>query len=334
MADARQTMIEELHALNCQKKQAGSSLMIQCPFHDDIGPSCGVNLSTDNGMPLGMFNCFGCPAKGHWNMLAEKLGLSKFKDWELGFTGNGSTREEKRRQPEATMKTTNQVERMYKVLKTKEIIEWPLDQNWRGYDGKILRKLGALMFSEREEVMLFFPIYVNKKFVGGVKAHMEKPQKGLSYINTNGTWVKSNGLLGYDYVKQVCMKAEKNGKAFTSLVLVEGPRDVTRLLLNKIPALSILGIENFSLKKLMKVLAITGNLKTLYVMPDNDNAGKEMYKKIKEIAQPYIRVRCLKLPRERDKNKKLIKMDPDNAPQYIIDEVKSLIDSERVRRAA
>lgn len=329
--DARQTIIEELHSLPIAKKQAGSSLMIQCPFHDDRGPSCGVNLAVDNGIPLGFFHCFGCPAKGPWNKLAKQLGLSQFKDWQLGFTGNGSTREEKRRAPEATMKSTDQKDRLYKTIKTKEVIEWPESQEWRGYGGKLLRKLGALMFSEREEIMLFFPIYVNKKFVGGVKAHMEKQEKRLSYINTPGSWVLNNGLLGYDYVKSIISKRvteKKKGKRYTSIVLVEGPRDVLRLLLNKIPALAILGIENFNVKKLIKILSINPNTRTIYVMPDNDKAGTEMYKKIKEIAEPYVQVRRLKLPRDLDSKGKVIKMDPDNAPQEIIDNVRELIDSE------
>lgn len=329
MTDARQIIMEELHGLHIAKKQAGSTLMIQCPFHDDNGPSCGVNLATDNGIPLGFFHCFGCPEKGPWNKLADKLGLTQFKDWQLGFSGNGSTREDRRRAPEATMKSTDQKDRLYKTLKTKEVIDWPDSQEWRGYGGTLLKKLGAMMFSEREEIMLFFPIYVNKKFVGGVKAHMEKQEKRLSYINTAGTWVLNSGLLGYDYVKEVMSKRVKNKKKkYTSLALVEGPRDVLRLLLNRIPALAILGIENFNVKKLIKILSLSPHIKRIYVMPDNDDAGTEMYRKIKEIAAPYVEVRRLKLPREKDKKGKLIKMDPDNAPQDIIDSVRELIDSE------
>jgi len=340
--DARQIISEELNNSPGPKKMAGSSLLIQCPFHDENTPSCGVNLNQDSGIPLGWFHCFGCGAKGPWNRLAKQMGLTQFKKWQLDFKGNGATREEKRRTPEASMKSTNQLERMYKTLKTKELIEWPTRMDWRGYDGTLLRKLGALMFSEevwnkqeraREaEVMLFFPIYVNEKFVGGVKAFMEKQKDGLSYLNTPGSWVRTSGLLGYDYIRKVIANVrEKKKRQYTSLVLVEGPRDVARLLLNRVPAMAILGIENFSEKKLMKILAVNSNIKRLYVMSDNDKAGKRMYKIIKEMAANYIPVKRLKLPEEYDKKGKLIKMDPDDAPQELIDTVRELIESEMVK---
>lgn len=325
--DPQEIVMDAIHSLNSQKKNTSSGIMIVCPFHEDNTPSCGINLSRDNDVPFGFFHCLGCGEKGGWNKLADKLELPRLKDWELGFSGNGSTRTEKRRVPADVLYSIDQTERMYKSIGTKEIIPWPENKDWRGFDGTILRKLSAYMFSDREEIGLLFPIIVNGKYLGGVKAKMEKPEKGLSYVNTAGKWVSTHGLLGFDYVKNVVRKMRKKDRCFTSIVLVEGPRDVIRLLLNRIPALAILGIENFTLEKLMKILSLY-SLKTIYVMPDNDAAGTKMYKKIKELARGYVDVRLIKLPREYDKNGKLIKLDPNEADQDIVDEVKDLIYSE------
>lgn len=328
--DPHDSVLEAIQDIAGDKKDTGSGIMIVCPFHDDNTPSCGINMSRDGGVPFGYFHCLGCGEKGGWNKLAEKLGLPILKEWELKFAGNGSTRTQRRRIPSDVLYSIDQKDRMFKSINTKEVIPWSEDKDWRGFDGKILRKLEAYMFSDKEEMGLLFPIYVNGKYIGGVKAKMEKPKKGLSYVNTSGKWVRTHGLLGFDYVKKVVksMKAKK-GKCFSSIVLVEGPRDAIRLLLNRIPALAILGIENFTQEKLMKVLSLYG-IKTVYVMPDNDKAGTKMYKKIKELAKGYVKVKHIKLPRELNAKGEIIKLDPNEAPQDIIDEVKELIYSEIV----
>lgn len=328
MSDARQIIFEEISTkITGPKKLSGDSYMIQCPYHDDNSPSGGINLAVDVPVPLGFYHCFGCGAKRGWNDLAETLGLHKFKDWEIGFKGNGSKRSERRKNKVITYETTD--EELKRSLRTMEMIPWPIYQSWRGYEGKIIKKLGGLFYNDplTDEVMLFFPISVNKRFKGGVRAYLEKQVNGLSYLTTKGNWVKDCGILGYEYVKKVL---RKNG--YTAIVIVEGPRDMLRLIANNIPAVAILGIENFTEKKLMRILGMSSKLTTLYVMPDNDKAGKKMYNKIKELAEDYAEVKHLKLPREKDEEGNLIKMDPDDAPQDIIDSVRGILNKHRKKR--
>lgn len=323
--DARQIIFEELSSAPVRKKLAGDSYMIQCPFHDDNTPSCGVNLTVDTDVPLGYFHCLGCGTKGHWNKLAEKLDLKQIKGWQLGFSGNGLRRS---RRKEKVLKYESEDEQTRRALRTLEMIDWPASRPWRGYEGSLIRKIGGKFYNDHmtDETMLFFPIRVKGKLQGGVRAYLEKQTNGLSYLTTRGQWVKSYGLLGHEYVKRVVRK-----RGYTAVVVVEGPRDLLRLLHNRIPAVAILGVENFSRKKMMRILAMSSKIDTLYVMPDNDKAGTRMYRLIKAIAEEdnLVKVKRLKLPQDKDKKGRLVKMDPDDAPQEIIDNVKNMIENHR-----
>ena len=324
MSDARQIIFEEITSkIPGNKKLSGDSYMIQCPYHDDRSPSGGINLAVDSGVPLGFFHCFGCGAKAHWNSLAKKMDLHQFKDWELGFSGNGSKRENKKR---TVVTYESRSQELKRSLNTMETIQWPIHMSWRGYPGKLLRKLGGLFYNDplTDEVMLFFPVSVNGRYKGGVRAYLEKQVHGASYLTTKGQWVKDVGLLGYEYVKRIVRK-----KGYRSIVLVEGPRDMLRLVNNSIPCLAILGSENFTEKKLLRILAMSTKLETIYVMPDNDKAGTQMFKRIKAACEGYIQVKHLRLPREKDEEGKLIKMDPDDCPIEIIQEVKAMVEKER-----
>lgn len=315
---------------------AGSSVMIVCPFHADNTPSLGVNLY-DEDIPTGFFNCLGCGTKGPWNVLAKELNMTQYKDWELGFRGasDGKGIERSKR----AIQTED--EKIEQAIKTKATVQWPHFMEWRGYSGTLIQKLGGLMYNQHmrdnakdDGVLLFFPIYVNGKLEGGVSAYKEKRKDGASYKNVPGKWAKTFGLLGYDYVRSIVKAKHKAGQKVTRIALVEGPRDVLRLLDNKILSLAVLGVNTFTVKKLRRILNVSEYLEEIFVIGDNDAAGQEFYKTVKRLAAEdgyMVKVRCLSLPREKDKNGKLIKMDPDNAPQHIIDEIKDVLTLPRCR---
>lgn len=324
MSDARQIIFEEIvNKVGGSKKLAGDTYMICCPYHNDRSPSGGINLAVESNIPLGYYHCFGCGIKRPWNALAETLGLHQFKGWELSFKGNGDARNSRKAKPVTYETHTQELKR---ALNTQESIDWPVYMSWRGYKGKLIKKLGGVFYNDpmTDEVMLFFPVYLNTKYKGGVRAYMEKQTNGLSYLTTKGEWVRDYGLLGYELVKHVVRKHK-----YTAIVLVEGPRDMLRLIDNKIPALAILGSENFSEKKLLRILALSTLIDTIYVMPDNDKAGTKMYKNVKRASGDMVKVKHLKLPREKDMEGNLIKMDPDDAPIGLIKQVKKLIESSK-----
>lgn len=325
--DARQIIFEEISGkIPGSKSLAGDTYMIVCPFHPDNNPSCGVNLAEGSEIPLGYFHCFGCGTKGPWNKLAQELGLTQFKEWQLSFEGNGRSRANRK---EKSVTYESKAQELRRSIKTNESVPWPKNTSWRGYDGALISKLGGLMYNDpmTNQIMLYFPISVNRRYMGGVRAYTERQANGLNYLTTKGSWVKNSGLLGYEYVKHIVRKY-----GYRSIVLVEGPRDVLRLLENKIPALAVLGSENFSRKKLLRIMALSSKLECIYTLPDNDKGGDKMHKRVKAAAEGLIQVKRLKLPKEKDAEGKLIKMDPDDAPIGIINAVKKLV--EQTRKAA
>lgn len=324
LGDARQLIYEELSTLQRQQKIMGDSYMIQCPFHHDNTPSCGVNIALGTDIPLGFFHCFGCGEKGGWNKLAKQLDLRTVKDWQM-FEGQGAKKKHNRKDLLGT--TNNTITRLLDEIGTKQAIPWPRYMEWRGYQGKIINKLGGLYFNDylTDELMLVFPIYINGRYKGGVRAYLEKQVGGTSYLTTKGEWAKSYGLFGYEYIKKIMRKYE-----YRSIVLVEGPRDFLRLVTNQIPALGILGTLNFDKKKLLYIMGMNSMLKTIYVLSDNDSAGTKMYKNIKQVAGDLIEVKRIRLPRDKDKKGRLIKMDPDSAPQKLIDEIKDIVEEKQL----
>lgn len=57
------------------KKPSKDGVFICCPFHNDHEPSC--HISFGKKVAPGLFYCFGCRATGHWNLIAQKLGLDR-----------------------------------------------------------------------------------------------------------------------------------------------------------------------------------------------------------------------------------------------------------------
>jgi 5S rRNA maturation endonuclease (ribonuclease M5) len=327
--DARTTIIEELQSLNVRSKLTGDTFFIVCPFHDgDSTPSFGVHIGQGGRVPLGAFNCFGCEARGrNWNDFAKRTNLKQLKDWQkfVGSTNNDlldATGGMLTIDKSINADTQYTVEKLMKIAGNSEAIPWPKNKPWRGYPGKLITKMGGLYYNDwgSDELQLLFPVLVNGKLRGGVKAQLEKPKYGLSYVATAGKWVKSYGLFGYDAAVRIIQR-----KKYTFIILVEGPRDCLRLLKAGIPAVAILGSQNFSDKKLTLILGMMDECKCLYVLPDNDVAGRGMAKLIKGVASKYVKVKYLKLPREVDKKGKLIKMDPDNMPKSILREIKDKV---------
>jgi hypothetical protein len=59
-------------------------------------------------------------------------------------------------------------------------------------------------------------------------------------------------------------------------------------------------------------------------MPDNDQGGSKMWSNVQAIIK-HTELKRLRLPRDRDENGKIIKMDPFNAPAEIIDNLRDLL---------
>lgn len=315
--DALTIIQSEIEKIPGYKKATSTGFFVCCPFHDERTPSCHITTSTEGDVPLGIFHCFGCGEKGGWNKMANKVGLEEIENWK--FFDSGVKSPISKNDELRLLGATNTSTHINTLIHSKESIPWPEEIEWRGYDGKILKAAGAVYYNDirSDELMIGLPVTVNGKAVGAIKAFMEKKEKRMSYLTTEGAWVKSKGLFPYDLCKKLCKK-----RGLTFVVLVEGPRDALRLLKMGIPALACLGTNNITAKKLILAMSITENINKVWVMSDNDRAGTKMWLNIKDLSTGLVDTERLLLPRDKDKNGQLIKVDPDSCPSAYMNKVK------------
>lgn len=273
------------------------------------------NFTLDGNILTG--NCFGCGEKGGWNKLADKAGLETIDEWKFFDSGvkNPVTKEDEER----LLGSNDKVAKINKLIRTKESIPWPEELEWRGYDGKIIKAIGGIYYNDikSDELMVGLPVNVNGKTVGAVKAFLAKKEKRMSYITSEGSWVKDKGLFPYDLCRKLCKK-----RGYNFVVLVEGPRDALRLLKMGIPALACLGTQAISKKKVILAMSVNSDVEKIWVMSDNDKAGTAMWKNIKGLTQGLISSERILLPKEKDNDGQLIKVDPDSCPSNYMNEVK------------
>lgn len=302
------------------QKTAGSNVHVLCPFHSERSPSCSINLGRGGNIGVGTFFCFGCGEHGHWNKFAAATNLPRLKNYQsFERDSKDSSLRFMQKQMELMGQSNRSIQRLFDEVGN-AVIPWPIERPWRSYSGKLIRRIGGYCYNDPnyDELMLVLPVYINGKYRGGVRAFFEKQDNGLSYLTLKGDWVKSYGLLGFDYVQKKSLWGAR------AVVVVEGPRDWLRLIRNKIPAVAILGAKMMDDKK-MTLLASLG-VKKVFACPDNDRAGKSMASMVEKYAKAAgLKFEYLRLPAEKDKDGKLIKMDPDNAPVSIIKEIKELV---------
>lgn len=307
----RDIINEQLAKLPGPKKMGSNGwLNVLCPFHDDSNPSCGVRIAEP---ALGVFNCLSCEAKGGWNKFAEKTGLQQIKNWN-----NGESLDDNLVNPELDDQLLGDTGTTFKqVMKTfgaPEATLWPEQIEWRTFPGWFMRKLGAHIIADRhnDSIGALFPIKVGGRVRGGVKAAFEKKKGSLSYITMKGQWAQDYGLFPYIYAKGLIRK-----KKIPFVVIVEGPRDAMRLCINGIPAVAVLGSKNVTKKKIMFVISMGVDI--VYAMPDNDEGGKMLWKRVKTLCKEQeMPTRRIKLPdRQVKEGGKKTKMDPGNAPTKV-----------------
>ncbi|AQT28699.1 putative DNA primase [Erwinia phage vB_EamM_Yoloswag] len=320
--DVHQTIIEEIGKLPGDKKYNGDTVMVCCPFHHDKTPSCGIYTSVGMEIPLGFYHCFGCGVRGNWNQLAEHAGLAVIKGWKLKDAGTNSLSALRQTYEKIGNRvgTYASVALLMKALGRSSYMQWPEDVEWRGYPGRLVQDAGGLLNAQRTgSNVCFFPCKHGSKYIGGVAAYLSKQMNGSSYINSQGDWAKDKGLFPIELTRKMIRKYK-----LRYVVLVEGPRDALALLSYGIPALAVLGAEQFGSTKVRSIEML--DIGTVYTMTDNDGGGKLLRGKIDEAFRASgLKSKHFKLPREKDDKGKLIKLDPDNCPIEIIREVKSVL---------
>lgn len=186
-------------------------IWIRCPYHGGGNErTASMRIRVDSNYRIGSHKCFGCHRwSSDWNELAKTLGLRQTKLSDQVYTAGDFSFEDMDFEEE--------------LPDISQMQPWPSTQDWRGISGKTLALMQARM-EYRRRVMLYLPVHVHKKYVGGIHCELvvtqEMKDRGqLSYVNVSGTWSKKN-LFGYDIAK----------KRRGPLWVVEGPRDTGKLI--------------------------------------------------------------------------------------------------------
>lgn len=262
-------------------------------------------------------NCLGCGKNGHWNRFAEVIGAETIPEWD---TKEKNVSDEILEGIEDKLLGEDEftVKKILKIMQCEEAQPWPVEFDWRGFKGSLINKVGGLIIQDNynEDVAVVFPVSIHKRIRGGVKAVMQKRDKQTSYITMRGEWINKYGLFPFDYTLHLIKKRKYN-----FVVLVEGPRDALRLLRNGIPAMAVLGANTIGKVKAMLIESMDVQV---YVITDNDSGGDKLWMNLKE-KLGKIKPKRLKLPKEKDAKGKLIKMDPFNAPKYVLDNIKDYL---------
>lgn len=254
-----------------------------CPYHsngNERTPSFKINLSNSD-IPIGHGWCFSCGANKSWNDIAKDFNLKQFKssdNYEENTSGIFSNEDE---------------ENLLGVSKNKSLdsIPWPKDQEWRGISGKLINKLGGLMFYSPivKDTQLYLPVNVMEENMGGINCVLERKKGQKGYFNTPD--LKSlKSLFPYDYISK-----HNDG----IVAMCEGPRDALNLIQYGIPAVSIIGTGTVKGKgrgaenKANLILALDPKL--VLLMFDADEAGKLAEEAMLEKLKYKVNVKAIHL---------------------------------------
>ncbi len=285
------------------KKESSGYTFVCCPFHQEKTPSFRIFHSDDSLSP-GFGKCYGCGEKARWNDLAERLGLEPFEKGppkvEHSFDlGVGRTRDE--------LLNTGDTEKLqYSKLNFKK---------WRGIKASLLSDIGAKLCQKQYEdgswsaKMLWLPVKVNNQTKGYIKARLKKQEGMTSYINAPGKWSLTYGLFPYDYAVDVMSQLD-----FSTMALVEGPRDALRLLSEGIPACAMLGTQSWSSRKSM--LLSLADVNRVIIITDSDRAGDKARDMLDPLLREHFRVKHFRLPQG---------VDPFEATDKQIERLKRLV---------
>lgn len=246
-------------------KEKGDGIFIRCPYHaggnENTGSCCVYTKSTNR--EVGGFFCFACKESGSWNKLASTLKLQGFKASDrindvYAFSFVDAAHSEKTNLPDFT------------TLK-----KWKRGKEWRTISSKVVRRFGGCKPDRYlyEDDFIYFPVVINKHYVGGIYARKVVTKKGkkngeLSYVNTAGKWTKTS-LFGYNLAK----------KRKGPLWIVEGPRDTMKVYMLGGRVVGLMGAY-VSKQKVALIQAL--DPPCVIVATDPDDAGQQARDKLKK----------------------------------------------------
>lgn len=275
--EAEMHITAELNRSGVDYRNSGQkNFKLNCPFpHSEKGADDGFHLEiTKDGRKA---HCWVCDWSGSWNKLAKAMGLTEFNSTIYADTYNPKLAES-----DVFKKIADDLE-LLSHEEAEDALPTPLtpwgQPVWRGLNKKFLKRFPAHLWKQKVRTRsgktfivdrILFPYMQYDRLVGWVGRRLDKMDFQKYY---RAPWSSAKKILfPFDYVRSYHAEDQ-------AVVLVEGEVDALNLLQAGIPALSILGSNNWSEDKVD--LLLSTNFKHVYLLMDPDPAGRSAEKKIK-----------------------------------------------------
>lgn len=250
-------IIKQLESHNIPYNDKTNDIMVFCPFgnHRHRKPQLAIHKSGK------LINCWSCPAKGNWNTYAKKMGL-EFIDFKNDIDPVYFEREKNTEVtiPEILLPIKQDLPR----YKEEDI---PL-KTLKKFESKIMYD------AKRNSHRVWIPIYLpnTNKLIGWSALALE-PNPKLKVLNSSGKWARK-GLFGLRFIKE------------PYIILVEGISDTLRLHSHNLPAVGILGTQNWTEYK--RNLLLSYGFKYVILGFDEDPSGRRCTQAVKKDLQPFV----------------------------------------------
>ncbi len=284
----RDFVIDQLERAVSDTKILRNDIMIVCPFHPDTNPSCSVYLGGHKG-PVGTFHCWSCGASGGWGKLADKLGLDHGEYHHPENPFGSRLRAMERKEKEEMDLRRDQFNNHMPLGSS----PWEFG-DWRKISEEYLVELEAHRYYDDKSggFRIVFPVKNRIGVIIGSAARLLEDGP-VPWLNSPGRWARK--ALYPLAVLPMNIK---------TVAIVEGQYDAIRLNHIGIPALSIMGTQNWDHGK-MSILDALG-IKNIVICMDGDAAGRGAEGKIFAATENKFHRKRFRLPRENPR------VDPGN----------------------
>lgn len=271
--------------------QKGKDFLIVCPFHADSNPSCGVDRHT------GMFKCFACGAGGGWNKLAKAIGADLLKSTKEEGTFDASTIKDGLTRAFRKAGVVDPSVQQKQKDKVRPLVSpWRKTEGWRSIDGEFLHSLGCVRVSDLTHNVLRIGLPVRNldgDLLGYTCRAIDPVDTDPKYIPLAAdrvSWRKKE-LPTRSALFLVDRAIEED---WDTVVIVEGPYDALHLVSAGIPAMAILGTNNWTAEKAATISAL--GLRGVLVLMDRDRSGREAALSVYEDLRPNLKTKVINLP--------------------------------------
>jgi 5S rRNA maturation endonuclease (ribonuclease M5) len=333
---------------SCVNPNIGTTeIRCQCPFHqsdDGVSQTLRINLDSAHRLGIGFFKCYSCQTHGHFNDLAEKLGVDMIMGEanpeirniliplrQQAFDYQGAPRFGMEDLPAdfswdrgkgiiISSRAFNIVQAQLwhtrtAVWKSKEKVVKYVDQTTSEELSKVVNQIlkgpdNKPIFERwQDEDRIWMPVIDRDAVVAHVAALIGKRHWfSKKYLNAKGEWPKR-----YIWPLDQIMLAMRERRY---VVIVEGPADALRLIDNGIPAIANLGVSAWTSAK---AEIISAHYQRVFVCMDPDSAGAGAQKQVIESFAGSIPAHAIRLPK---------KVDPASFTPQQLEKFKRLIQGE------